>query len=71
MSGSPANYNKWSLVTAGLTYTALASQAGFTLNLLKQFLAWNPAVSSDCVTNYWLGEAYCVAVSAQYREGGE
>ncbi|KAJ5996482.1 hypothetical protein N7522_008142 [Penicillium canescens] len=60
--------NKWSLVTDGLTCTALASQAGITL---KQFLAWNPAVSSDCVTNYWLGEAYCVGVSAKYREGGE
>ncbi|KAJ6104824.1 hypothetical protein N7523_011144, partial [Penicillium sp. IBT 18751x] len=61
MSGSPANCNKWSLVTDGLTCTALASQAGISL---KQFLAWNPAVSSDCVTNYWLEEAYCVGVSA-------
>jgi LysM repeat protein len=61
MSGSPANCNKWSLVTDGLTCTALASQAGITLT---QFLAWNPAVSSDCVTNYWLGEAYCVGVGA-------
>ncbi|KAK0718701.1 hypothetical protein B0T21DRAFT_295720, partial [Apiosordaria backusii] len=60
-AGSPADCNKWSLVTDGLTCTALASQAGITL---KQFLAWNPAVSSDCVTNYWLGEAYCVGVSA-------
>ena len=61
MSGSPADCNKWSLVTDGLTCTELATQAGITL---AQFLAWNPAVSSDCVTNYWLGEAYCVGVGA-------
>jgi hypothetical protein len=60
MSGSPADCNKWALVTDGLSCTALASQAGISL---AQFLAWNPAVSSDCSTNYWLGEAYCVGVS--------
>ncbi len=36
MVGSPANCNKWALVTAGIS--------------LAQFPAWNPAVSSDCVT---------------------
>ncbi|KAJ5795992.1 uncharacterized protein N7518_004532 [Penicillium psychrosexuale] len=61
MSGSPDNCNKWSLVTASLSCTDLASQAGISL---AQFLAWNPAVSSDCVTNYWLGEACCVGLSA-------
>ncbi|KAH6617378.1 hypothetical protein F5144DRAFT_624114 [Chaetomium tenue] len=61
MSGSPANCNRWALVTDGLTCTAMASEAGITL---AQFLAWNPAVSSDCVTNYWLGEAYCVGVGS-------
>ncbi|TQN75343.1 LysM domain-containing protein [Colletotrichum shisoi] len=30
---------------------------------LNQFLTWNLAVSSDCVTNFWLGQAYCVGVS--------
>jgi hypothetical protein len=25
---------------------------------LSQFFAWNPAVSTDCVTNFWLGQAY-------------
>ncbi|KAF0328369.1 hypothetical protein K4K61_007357 [Colletotrichum sp. SAR11_59] len=60
MSGSPANCNKWALVTDGLSCTDMASEAGISL---EQFLAWNPAVSSDCLTNYWLGEAYCVGVS--------
>ncbi|KAL5345197.1 hypothetical protein ACLOAV_009566 [Pseudogymnoascus australis] len=38
----------------------MATAAGISL---AQFLAWNPAVSSDCLTNYWLGEAYCVGVA--------
>ncbi|EQB58765.1 LysM domain-containing protein [Colletotrichum gloeosporioides Cg-14] len=62
MSGSPANCNKWALVTDGLSCTDMASEAGISL---AQFLAWNPAVSSDCLTNYWLGEAYCVGVSGE------
>jgi LysM repeat protein len=61
MSGEPDNCNKWAVVTDGLSCTDMASQTGLTL---EQFLAWNPAVSSDCVTNYWLGEAYCVGVGA-------
>ena len=60
MSGSPDTCNKWAVVTDGVSCTDMASQAGISLS---QFLAWNPAVSSDCRTNYWLGEAYCVGVS--------
>ncbi|KAH8194552.1 hypothetical protein TruAng_011287 [Truncatella angustata] len=62
MTGSPTDCNKWSLVTDGLTCTDMAAQAGISL---EQWLAWNPAVSSDCLTNYWLGEAYCVGVSGE------
>lgn len=25
-----------------------------------QFLAWNPAVSSDCETGFWVSDSYCV-----------
>lgn len=60
MSGEPEDCNKWSVVTDGVTCTDMAAAAGISL---AQFLAWNPAVSSDCLTNYWLGEAYCVGVS--------
>ncbi|KAI2643597.1 carbohydrate-binding module family 50 protein [Xylaria nigripes] len=60
MSGEPDNCNKWTVVTDGLTCTELADDAGISLD---QFLAWNPAVSSDCLTNYWLGEAYCIGVA--------
>lgn len=31
---------------------------------LTQFLSWNPSVSSDCATNFWPDEAYCVRVGA-------
>ncbi|KAH7175194.1 LysM domain-containing protein [Dactylonectria macrodidyma] len=31
---------------------------------MAQFFAWNPAVSEDCLTNFWLGSAYCVGVSS-------
>ncbi|RMD40219.1 hypothetical protein DV735_g4913, partial [Chaetothyriales sp. CBS 134920] len=61
MSGSPADCNEWALVEEGVTCTDMATNAGITL---EQFLAWNPAVSSDCLTNYWLGEAYCVGVAS-------
>ncbi len=28
----------------------------------QQFIAWNPAVSSDCTQNFWGGSTYCVGV---------
>ncbi|KAK7732720.1 hypothetical protein SLS63_004975 [Diaporthe eres] len=59
ISGQPADCNKWSIVTEGLSCTDMAANAGITL---AQFLAWNPAVSPDCLINYWLDEAYCVGV---------
>lgn len=61
MSGEPADCNSWAVVEDGVTCTDMAAAAGISL---AQFLAWNPAVSADCLTNYWLGEAYCVGVSS-------
>ncbi len=29
----------------------------------RSFHTWNPAVSSDCVDGFWVGEAYCVGVA--------
>jgi LysM repeat protein len=29
----------------------------------QQFLAWNPAVSSDCLSGFWAGYAYCVGTT--------
>ncbi|KAK4128906.1 carbohydrate-binding module family 50 protein [Parathielavia appendiculata] len=59
-AGQPSNCNKWDIVESGDTCGSLAESNGISLS---QFLAWNPAVSSDCVTNFWLGQAYCVGVS--------
>ncbi|KAF4334528.1 carbohydrate-binding module family 50 [Fusarium beomiforme] len=28
----------------------------------QEFLAWNPAVSKDCLANFWLKYAYCVRI---------
>lgn len=28
------------------------------------FIKWNPGVSDDCLTNFWLGSSYCVGVGA-------
>lgn len=28
------------------------------------FISWNPDVSDDCLTNFWLGSSYCVGVGA-------
>ncbi|OTB14127.1 carbohydrate-binding module family 50 protein [Daldinia sp. EC12] len=61
MSGEPENCNRWAVVEDGVTCSNMAAAAGISL---AQFLTWNPAVSEDCLTNYWVGEAYCVGVSA-------
>ena len=60
-TGQPANCNKWHVVEEGDTCSSVPAKYGITL---KQFLEWNPAVSSDCVDNFWLGQAYCVGVSS-------
>ncbi|OHF04584.1 LysM domain-containing protein [Colletotrichum orchidophilum] len=60
-TGQPANCNKWDVVVSGDGCASMASDNGITLD---QFYNWNPAVSRDCVTNFWLGQAYCVGVSS-------
>ncbi|KAF4534766.1 LysM domain-containing protein [Lasiodiplodia theobromae] len=59
-TGQPANCDEWHIVVEGDTCASVAAEAGISLT---QFLAWNPAVSSDCVDNFWLDSAYCVGVS--------
>ncbi|KAF1927817.1 carbohydrate-binding module family 50 protein [Didymella exigua CBS 183.55] len=56
-TGQPADCNKWDIVTDGDSCGSLASDNGITID---QFYAWNPAVSKDCITNFWLKQAYCV-----------
>ncbi|KAI0109000.1 hypothetical protein GGR51DRAFT_513994 [Nemania sp. FL0031] len=60
-TGQPANCNKWHVVVDGDTCPSVEKEYGITA---EQFFAWNPAVSTDCTTNFWLGSAYCVGVSS-------
>ncbi|KAK1758814.1 LysM domain-containing protein [Echria macrotheca] len=60
-TGSPSNCNKWYLVVSGDDCSKVEASFGLTH---AQFLAWNPAISSDCQTNFWPGQAYCVGVGA-------
>ncbi|KAF3002842.1 hypothetical protein E8E14_007637 [Neopestalotiopsis sp. 37M] len=59
-TGSPSNCNKWYVITDGDNCGAVEAKFEITH---EQFIAWNPAVSSDCLTNFWLGQAYCVGLS--------
>ncbi|KAF5852240.1 hypothetical protein GGP41_001009 [Bipolaris sorokiniana] len=60
-TGQPANCNKWDIVQTGDDCASMARDNGITVD---QFSSWNPAVSRDCVTNFWLGQAYCVGISS-------
>ncbi|KAL4904654.1 hypothetical protein BDW74DRAFT_185554 [Aspergillus multicolor] len=44
---------------AGDTCASIAADFDTTL---AEFLAWNPAVSSDCTSGFWADEDYCVGV---------
>lgn len=60
LSGTPSNCNLWHTVVSGVdTCATVEKQFGITSS---QFLGWNPAVSSDCLSNFWAGYAYCVGV---------
>lgn len=60
-SGEPADCNSWYVVQTGDTCTTVAAEYRITV---AQFLAWNPAVSSDCSTGFWADEAYCVGTAS-------
>lgn len=57
--GQPENCNGWHTVVTNDNCENVSQRYGISL---AQFLAWNPAVSSDCRTNFWLSSAYCVRV---------
>ncbi|KAF9876845.1 hypothetical protein CkaCkLH20_05691 [Colletotrichum karsti] len=58
-TGSPSNCNKWYVISNGDNCGTVETKFGITH---AQFIAWNPAVSNDCITNFWLGQAYCVGL---------
>ncbi|PYH38428.1 uncharacterized protein BO87DRAFT_393846 [Aspergillus neoniger CBS 115656] len=59
MSGTPADCNRWFTIKKGDTCYELEKAFGLTP---QQFQQWNPAVSRDCLVNFWPGYAYCVGV---------
>lgn len=60
LSGQPSNCIKWYTVQSGDSCSSVENQFFITS---AQFLAWNPAVPSDCSTNFWAGYAYCVGTA--------
>ncbi|KAE8150987.1 hypothetical protein BDV25DRAFT_171767 [Aspergillus avenaceus] len=59
-SGIPANCSEYYVAKAGEDCSTVVEKFGITN---AQFHAWNPAVSSDCVSGFMADEAYCVAVA--------
>ncbi|EHK21759.1 uncharacterized protein TRIVIDRAFT_201746 [Trichoderma virens Gv29-8] len=59
-SGIPAKCNKFALTQSGDGCETFATRNKITL---AQLYSWNPVLGNAC-NNFWLGEAYCVGVSA-------
>ncbi|OJJ99923.1 carbohydrate-binding module family 50 protein [Aspergillus aculeatus ATCC 16872] len=59
-SGIPSNCDEYYVAQTGDNCATVATKYDITE---AQFLAWNPAISSDCTTGFWADEAYCVSVS--------
>ena len=55
--GVLSSCNRWHMVESGDTCATLESQYGISHD---KSLDWNPAVSEDCVSNFWPDYAYCV-----------
>ncbi|KAK2032537.1 hypothetical protein LX32DRAFT_725836 [Colletotrichum zoysiae] len=60
--GTAPNCNKWHIVTSD-DYGCGVLETRYRISH-SQFLAWNPAVSDDCLQNFWPDYAYCVSVDA-------
>ncbi|KAK6072405.1 LysM domain-containing protein [Seiridium cupressi] len=58
-SDTVSDCNAWHTVVDGDSCYSIEQEYGITAD---DFLSWNPSVSSDCLTNFWLEEAYCVGV---------
>jgi LysM domain len=60
--GIAANCNAWHTVKSGDSCWLIETTYAISHT---NFIQWNPAVSNDCSTNFWVGYAYCVAAGAQ------
>ncbi|PYH98159.1 hypothetical protein BO71DRAFT_282154, partial [Aspergillus ellipticus CBS 707.79] len=59
-TGTISTCDRWYDVVDGDTCASVEATFGITAD---EFLAWNPAVSSDCETGFWVGDSYCVGIS--------
>ncbi|ROW16958.1 hypothetical protein VPNG_01098 [Cytospora leucostoma] len=59
LTGIAANCDAYHTVVSGDTCYSIEQLYDITSD---EFLEWNPAVSSDCLTNFWSGYSYCVGV---------
>ncbi|KAL7764034.1 hypothetical protein ACKLNR_005179 [Fusarium oxysporum f. sp. zingiberi] len=57
--GQPSNCIAWHTVKQGDDCETVPKKYYITK---EEFLAWNTAVSKDCLTNFWLKYAYCVRI---------
>jgi LysM repeat protein len=55
--GIAANCDKWHTVKEGDDCKSIEKKYKITAD---QFFKWNPAVSKDCVKNFWVKYSYCV-----------
>lgn len=60
-NGQPVNCNRWHVVEEGDNCATVPAKYKIDQ---EQFFKWNPAVSTDCLQNFWLGSAYCVGLAA-------
>ncbi|PYH88796.1 hypothetical protein BO71DRAFT_281329, partial [Aspergillus ellipticus CBS 707.79] len=58
-TGIATNCDEYYVAQSGDTCSSIATEFDITI---AQFLAWNPAVSSDCTSGLWVDEDYCVGV---------
>ncbi|KAI9041497.1 LysM peptidoglycan-binding domain-containing protein [Aspergillus affinis] len=59
LPGTASNCNRWYKIKKGDGCDSVQKSFGISA---KDFFAWNPDVSSDCLKNFWVDNAYCVGV---------
>ncbi|OJJ42541.1 hypothetical protein ASPZODRAFT_162157 [Penicilliopsis zonata CBS 506.65] len=61
LPGIASNCVEFYTVVSGDYCEAVEKRFGITA---ADFLAWNPSISTDCLTNFWAGYAYCVGINS-------
>ncbi|KAK3395012.1 hypothetical protein B0H63DRAFT_385493 [Podospora didyma] len=61
MPNIASNCNAYHTVVSGDGCWSITQLYDITL---AEFYAWNPDVTDDCSTNFWLGYSYCVGIGA-------